>query len=275
MKRLITLLLLLTVFVIPAAADIAYEPPVTDFYQKVADKVDRVERYYLANAEAGYVAMLDQPDGNVMNYYKNGEQLFLYGTYFDEGVGVAWGYIARDKNGELETPGWIKIEELSLLYTQFEFREDHAGEQYKTDLSTFEWPAETEYIYLFNYPGCGEPPRKYELGGEDHKKMGSALSFHWRDGQKRQWAFLGYYMGRKNAFVCLDDPQNPTPFTETTTNKLVGDATLRPAKEPPVVKEAIPKGNLKPLAAGLVALAIGISIGLLLALYHKQQQERK
>lgn len=273
MKRILAFLLILCSLTITAAADIAYEPPVTDFYQKVADKVDRVERYYLANAEAGYVAMLNKPDGNVLSYYKNGEQLFLYGTYFDEGA--AWGYIPRDKNGELETPGWIKIEDLSLLYTHLEFRADHAGEQYKTDLSTFEWPAETEYIYLFNYPGCGEPPRKYELGGEDHKKMGSSLSFHWRDGQKRQWAFLGYYMGRQNAFVCLDDPQNPAPFTETTTNKLVGDATLRPAKEPPVVKEAIPKGNLKPLAGGLAAAAVGIAIGLLAAIFHSKKKEER
>ncbi len=273
MKRLLAILLIALTLALPAAADIAYEPPVTDFYAAVSEKVARIERHYLANAEAGYVAMREKPDGNVLSYYKNGEQLFVYGSYTSEGV--LWGYIARDQKGELETPGWIKLEELSLLYTQVEFRQEHAGEQLKTDLSAFEWPAETEYVYIFEYPGCGEAKRKYELGGKDHTQMGNALSFHWKDEQGRQWAYIGYYMGQHYGFICLDDPQNPAPFAETTPNKLVGDVSLYPAKEVPgtVEAESIPKGSLKPLAGGLVAAAVGIAIGLLLAIFYGKKKE--
>ena len=269
MKRILAFLLMVCSLTLTAAADIAYEPPVTDFYATVQDQVERIEKYHLANSPEGYVTMLNKPDGTPINHYTNGTNLMVYGTYSVDGV--LWAYIPIVQSGELESPGWILLDQLSRLYIHSDFMAEH--DPYKTDLSTFEWPAETEYVYIFRYPGSAEIVRKYELGGNDHKEMGRSLSFHWKDEQGRYWAYIGYYMGRQNGFICLDDPQNPTPFAELTANKLVEGQTLYPAKEPPHESEAIPKGNLKPLAGGLVAAAVGIAIGLLAAIFYGKKKE--
>lgn len=243
MKRKITTMLLAAVMLLalsaPAFADVMWEPYNNSFYQSHRDEMDYENRGYLANGQEGYITVLAAPDSliEVVNL-PNGTS-FNVGMIWTAGDGTEWavGYrMFQTETGWNEYVGWVPMSELALIYDYIAFQEDHGGEFEEYDGSG---DGLTE-VCLYSYPGG---VYSYTLTeNEDYLPFDEAFEHLYTDENGLRWTYVGYYMGRNNAWACIDDPLNENLGADgaLTVGQVRGGQTLIPAITP---EEAQPDAN--------------------------------
>ncbi|MCI8442763.1 MAG: hypothetical protein HFG27_09565 [Provencibacterium sp.] len=260
-KRFAALLAALLLFLLPvqANADVLVEPE-DSFYRRHAEDCDGLFRWYQANGEEGYAAMLDQPGGHVIANIRNGTELFMSHVYRGSGE---WGYTEQDaslegiaaaRKGGLS--GWINLSGLRPVYDSVAFREDHAQQilPFSGDMGSL---MQAERVQLWKYPGAPAQETFLEKIDDSFQLAGC-----YTDEDGRLWGWVGYYRGWRDIWVCLSDPEN-TALPE----RIPEQPPLYPAAEPPV-----PKGYPSfILAAVLVALVIGLTLFLLRRFWQKPE----
>lgn len=261
-KRMTAFLAALLFFLLPvqAGADVITEPE-DSFYRRHAEDCDGLYRWYQANGEAGYTAMLDQPGGHVVANIKNGTELFLSHVYRGNGE---WGYTEQDASSEGFAAarkggisGWINLSHLRPVYDSVAFREDHAQEilPFQGELGGL---LAAERVQLWKYPGAPFQEDAWIAGLDD----GFQLAGSYTDEDGRLWGWVGYYRGWRDTWVCVSEPENPNLPV-----KMPEQQPLYPAAEPPV-----PKGYLPfILAAVLVVLAAAATLFLLRRFWKTQE----
>ena len=192
MKKLLALaaafVLALTV-TLPAAADIIIEPD-DAFYVRHQNECDYVGRSYVANGEKGYVVLYTAPGSIPKGNVVNGERIYVSHKWTDhDGDGTRW---AVTQDGD-----WMQMSDLALIYDYQEFEADFGGEFKPYDGTG----GEITKACLYSYPG-GVYVWTWDMG-ED---LSEAFRHIYVDAGGRSWGFIGYYMGRHNQWVCLDDP---------------------------------------------------------------------
>lgn len=227
---LLTAMLLLVTMVTPAFADIIWEPYGDNFYEKHRDECSYHNRSYLANGQKGYVTVKTSPDslGEVTNM-ANGTQFFVVHLWTDKD-GAQWGvgYPA----GEFDSVGWVNLSEMAMVYDHISFEEDHSHEFREYDGSG----DNLGKALVFTYPGGMVKSTLEENAGY----MPFAESFHnlYTDENGLRWTYVGYYMGRRDGWVCIDDPMNEGLASEThrTVDQVRGGAAdiVPPVAEVPV-----------------------------------------
>ena len=234
MKRkllaLLTAMLLMVTMVTPAFADIIWEPYGDNFYEKHRDECSYHDRCYLANGEKGYVTVKTSPDslGDVTNI-ANGTRFFVVHLWTGKD-GAQWGvgYPA----GEFDSVGWVKLSEMAMVYDHISFEEDHSHEFGEYDGSG----DDLGKALVFSYPGGTVKSTLEENAGY----MPFAESFHnlYTDENGLRWTYVGYYMGHRDGWVCVDDPMNEALASETylTVDRVRGGAAdiVPPVAEVPV-----------------------------------------
>lgn len=293
MKKLIAILLCLLVG-FPAAADIAYEPPFSSFYEKVQDDTQRVERDYYTNGQKGYIALRKAPDGSITRYVTNAKKVHVFCFYKD------WAMITHLDGQELSTPCWVEQSALYLIYDEQSFREEYAHE-IENGSATLILPEGCEFIYIYAYPGAAEPFDYSYLSEEDP----IVCAGRYTDPEGRLWGRISYYRGIRRKWVCLDEPnqiippfggdpnlalieaaaipeadqpmQEETPDLESELPPDMPDPEVEqtPAISPIIPAEKPPAFVLNPLpwlAVGLVALAIGAAVVLLILCYKRKEK---
>lgn len=247
MKRKITTLLLAAVMLMvlsaPAVADVMWEPYGNSFYESHREEMEYVDRGYLANGQDGYITIKAAPDSlvEVANLPN--------GTYFNVGMtwqgkdGTLWavGYhIYQTESGWNEYMGWVPMSELALIYDYKEFASDHSGEFEAYDGSGDDL---TE-VCLYSYPGG---TYKYNLKeSKDYMPFAESFEHLYTDENGLRWTYVGYYMGRNNAWVCIDDPLNETLGTAgylSVGQVRSGADVVPPAKELPQTGEKAPSAD--------------------------------
>ena len=263
MKRKLSVLLLavlvLAAAALPAFADIMWEPYGNSFYESHRDDMKYVDRGYLANGEKGYVTILSSPDSLIeVGNLENGTR-FNVGMTWQAKNGTEWavGYYAfRTEKGWDSYEGWVPMSDLALIYDYQEFASDYSGEFGEYDGSGDHL---TE-VCLYSYPNG-----RYEATLTESKSyMAFADSFThlYTDEAGRRWTYVGYYMGRYNAWACIDDPLNENLGTDgyLSADQVRGVTDdLIPAKEAPEAKTwvvwAVPAALIVVLA-GVTAVII-------------------
>ena len=255
MNRKITTLLLavmmLAALSAPAFADIMWEPYGNSFYEKHREEMSYVNRGYLANGQKGYITILAAPDSLIeVTNLTNGTR-FNVGMTWQGKDGILWavGYhIYQTEDGWNEYMGWVPMSDLALIYDYEEFAADHSGEFEEYDGSGDEL---TE-VCLYSYPGGRYSHNLIE--SKDYMAFSESFEHLYTDENGLRWTYVGYYMGRNNAWACIDDPLNENLGTEgyLTVGQVRGGSDVIPPAEPSEdtadTEELIPPAEKVPAA---------------------------
>lgn len=206
--------------VITARADVIWEPEDPFYTTERWEKERRDDfvlngRSYFANGEEGYIYVTENPENQtVTDALQNGTVVFVSFTY-ETDDGTQWGVIQyeRGQDGQV-TPnyggndpeaevftGWIRMEDIALIYDSTAFREDHAEELVPADgTETVELEGEGDMNY-WTYPGSG-------VVSGTTSYVDDKLKFQdiYTDEDGLEWGYVNYYYGQKDSWVCLSDP---------------------------------------------------------------------
>ena len=206
MKRLFTVLLLcvlLLALAAPALADVAYTPR-DDFMEKHWSECSYENRWYWTNGAEGYVLAHVRPGSTASTPLPNGGKYYISNVYRGE-----WGVLEYDpdtlenslRNGSVS--GWVQMSEMVADYDNQAFEADHGAELVgeRTEL-LLDWD---KTAYGYKYPGSGIVVDEFS---RQYIREPISLSPLFTDPAGRTWGFIGYLYGRRNCWVCIDDPYN-------------------------------------------------------------------
>ena len=250
MKRLICLSLALWLLAVPVLADVIWEPE-DDFYTAHREACEYLGRSYYANGQAGFAMVFETPEAKAYAepHLENGAVLYVSFTL--EYEGGAWG-VAELEDGRT---GWVRMEALTPVYDQQSFREDHAGE-IRAEARTLS--VDGLALCCYDFPGG-----TWQWQGDPADTKGlEPLTFSelYTDAEGREWGYLGYWYGIRNAWICLTDPENPDLPAEDHTPELYPLA--EDAEDVPPL-EASGGISAELATAGAVVLVCGVTAVLL------------
>ena len=247
-KKLISFLMAMATIVsltMPAVADIIWEPE-DSFYQKHSDECVYDSRAYEFAGYDGSVTVWSAPEGTAQQTQPNGRRVRVQFRW--TGNDVEWGYF-YGLEGSIDD-GWIPMDDLTLVYDSQQFQADHASEiQNGAPV-----PVEFDSAVLYTYPG-GQVSDVLKEDAE-YMPFSEVFSTLYTDGNGLRWGYVGYYMGRRDSWVCLDDPMNERLDTnivavEPSAAQLRGAPTVTPG-----AANRMPLG----LAGVLVALVVVVTL---------------
>lgn len=238
MKKIfcITLSLLLALApVVPALADVAYEPN-DNFYEKHRNDCDYENRAYYTNGTNGYVTVYASPTGSARTAIANGSAFWVYWTY----DGGTWGCIEYDPEthaaagGRDSDSGWVRMDAMVCDYDSQAFRDDHADELRSEERSFDPDRADGDAVYAYKYPGSGIVRDRMDWSMVWDGEIRFSTLF--TDPAGREWGYCGYHYGFRDFWVCLDDPYNGELAADE--NYVDPLAELTPAADPATVEAA-------------------------------------
>ncbi|MCM1577724.1 MAG: hypothetical protein NC078_02840 [Ruminococcus sp.] len=153
-----------------------------------------------------------------------GEKISTNVSYVD-GSGVIWGYLYS----ETGLGGWFRMENVSLVYDNIAFAEEHQSEltPYAGQLDGFE---AKEYLYLWTYPYSGETETVCVKGDEwftngDTANLGERAAYVYRDPAGNDWVYLDFL---PSGWVYVTNPEldlrtNSAPSVSNNTDEELGD----------------------------------------------------
>ena len=210
MKRTFCLLwaLMLVLALVPAvSADVIVEPQ-DSFFWEHRGECQRIDRTYYADGPENVAVVYRSPESAaVVERVKNGEVLPISYRYTDEN-GISWGLC--EYFGDEYWVGWVPMDYLLLKYDAISFQEEFS-DRITAEEGTLPSAAEGRF-HFWSYPGSDtlqadmpvEPdylPEYYETFTDD---------------AGRRWGHIGYHMGIRDVWVCLDAPTEdyPTLYAE-------------------------------------------------------------
>lgn len=200
MKKLLSLLLLLTALLLPVCATENNE-----FFNLHAHECVYDGREYVLNDPQGYLTVWDAPGGREQHYLLNEQTMTVFGIYTDP-AGARWAQLRYSELShgiaisgvDEQYIGWAS---LSSFYREMDgrdfldrYRDEFVNRPLRLRLT--DHPDTT----LWSYPGAEEPNgylRWYVRDGD------ALLSFPawWADSEGKRWALW------EDSFLCLDEPE--------------------------------------------------------------------
>lgn len=257
-RKLLSLLMAAAVLLtmsLPAFADVIWEPD-NGFYERHREECTLVDRGYLANGPKGYVAVCTAPGSlTEVSNLANGERFHVSHVWKDKD-GTEWA-VGSFRADDTYQEGWAPLSELALIYDYEEFAADHGREFKEYDGSG---DALTS-VCLYSYPG-GVFSHVLEESKE-YMPFSETFQYLYTDGNGLRWTFVGYYMGHRDGWACIDDPMNENLGTETllTAGQVRGDsdAPVAPAEHIPAAK-TFPLWLLPPVLVIVAAVVTALII---------------
>ena len=244
MRKLISFLLAAAAMLslaVPAAADMIWEPE-DSFYKKHRDECVYDSRAYEFAGYDGGVTVWSAPGGTARREQPNGGRVRVQFRW--SGNGVEWGYF-YGLEGSIDA-GWAPMDDLTLVYDSRQFLEDHAAELVEGDPVSVEFDS----AVLYSYPGG--PVSDVLKEETDYMSFSDVFSTLYTDGDGRRWGYVGYYMGRRDSWVCLDDPLNE----QLDTNIVAVEPSAAQLRGAPTVTPGVIQQMPLVLAGALVALVV-------------------
>lgn len=248
MKRVIAVLFLLVLFIIPAAADLIFEPD-DNFYNSHSNECEYGPRQYIANGEDGYAIVYKSPVNNKRITSVKNQKVVSISWYYTDAKGQSWGLI--------EGSGWVNLSQFVVKYDTLSFYEDYNSEfkPFKGKLNDYEIDDNT---LVWDYPGA-------EAAYSKLYDVDDTLEFlyTYTDKYGRLWGYIRYFKGTRDCWVCLSDPKNPNlPAMEINDDNLVEPADA--------------KNGLPPIAIALILVAAVIAVtAVLIPLLFKKKNKVK
>lgn len=199
MKRLTTILLSLLLLLSLSAtafADVIYIPE-DPFLESHVLECDEMRRGFRALTE---VTVYQSPESAIKaGTLAQDEMVHIYYTYTD-GRGNQWGYCEDYESG---VSGWLPMAYTELVYDFISFEEDY-GDLFLSESGQLGPEYCGQEIRFWSYPGsetCSTHPLSQQA--EEYRPEYQQV---YTDDAGRRWGYIGYYMGHRNCWICLDDP---------------------------------------------------------------------
>lgn len=241
-------------------ADVIWEPK-DSFYEKFSSECEYIGRTFTANGPDSEVILYESPvSGRVIARWENGFKAYISFSYKDSD-GIVWGIYEDHSNSQT---GWMPMEYMDVVYDSISF-----WEEYQTDITAQKGALDERYlgenIYFWKYPGASEG---YSIKVADYTPTYGGT---YVDSQGHTWGNVGYYFGRKNVWICLDQPG-----AEFDTLYPGGSSGIGEAKTPEknfTADRITPSGSADNLVmpVTLAALLAALATGGLLFLKRKKQ----
>lgn len=203
MKRIIATMLAICFLIAPAAkvhADLVIEPG-NSFYEENREKCVLVERNFIANGPDGKIEVKEAPNSKANEtLIENGAAVYV--EFSCRYNGEYWGVITY---GDDQKSGWLKMDQVLVVYDHVSFAEEHASElyQYTGDFAAVK---EAREMVIWPWPGSGNSQGK--ISDIDAENFSVLQAYKDKDG--REWGFVPYFYGRINFWICISDPTNDT-----------------------------------------------------------------
>lgn len=256
-------MLLLTLLILPlqVRADVIYEPWDDSFYDEHREDCEYHSRSYTADGPNGEVTVYESPESSwKKSDFENGSEIWISYLYTDA-EGIRWGHC---DDWESNVSGWVPMDYLELIYDGISFEEDY-GDQFVQQSGALGEEYQGKIIYFWTYPGCEDSNRIDLFDDEPYMPEYDVV---YTDDDGRSWGRLNYYMGIRNAWICLDDPT-----ADFDTLYPQGIETIPPETErTEIVPEIVPKSNdsAKLLVSAAVVAVVAVTAGLLVLLKKKK-----
>ncbi len=217
-------------------ADVIWTPN-DDFFNKHYEECEKMLRSFTANGEKGYVEITKDPISMVaVKNVSNGTEFYVSFTYTDKKDRV-WGVVEYE-----DSTGWILMEELTVIYDNISFMEEHEDEIRAYEGEFDDYVPGKERIQFYEYPGSGMATSAMDIM-EDKPE----ISYTYKDAEGRLWGYIGYYFAHRG-WICIDDPTNANiPGSEKQP-----EATIIP----PATQLPDPSGSLISLEVVLTAVLV-------------------
>ena len=179
-----------------AYADVIFEPE-NDFYIQNSRDCVYLGRSFTANGNDGSVPVKNEPGKEkATGTIKNGETVYVeYSCLYD---GDYWGLVRWEGSY-----GWVKMEQMLVLYDYISFDEEHFEEFYQYTGNYDEIKKESAAC-TWAWPGSEGPLWTITDLNTDN----FWVSYAYMDQDGREWGFVTYLYGSRNIWVCLSDPLN-------------------------------------------------------------------
>jgi len=203
MKRFLLAFLIIFVLASPITtfADVLFDPE-NQFYTEHSDKCVYLGRSFYTNGANGSVSVKNAPDLKSELYRtENNEIVYIeFSCLYD---GEYWGLIPYNPSFGIEKSGWVRMDELLVLYDYVSFEEEYIDEfyQYKGDYKEIK---EAKSAIVWSWPGSGNA--RYTLNDMAIEQV--HVSYAFKDEQGREWGFVPYLYGDRNFWICISDPVN-------------------------------------------------------------------
>jgi len=195
-KRVLMVIFVLFL-VVPAlvvSADAIVEPD-NSFYRQNQKDCVYLGRRFSVNGEGGSVSVKSEPDGKEIGVFQNGDKVYIeYSCFYN---GDYWGLVS------IVPSGWVKLDEMLVMYDYISFEEEHIDEFYTYD-GNYDELKKTKSAIIWPWPGADEP----QWTVEDLDTDNFYVSHAYKDKDGREWGFVTYLYGSRNVWVCLSDPLN-------------------------------------------------------------------
>jgi len=196
MKRFTVILVLCILILMPltAYADIIYEPD-NDFYKQYKTQIKDLGRSFAANGEDGSLSVKKEPGAkDDISKLDNGAVTYIrYSCLYN---GEFWGFTE-------EYSGWVKLDQMLVLYDYITFDEEHHDEYYNYS-GIYKEIIETRSAIVWPWPGADNYIKRFDNLDAGHY----SASYAYMDGDGREWGFVTYIYGYRNVWLCLSEPTN-------------------------------------------------------------------
>jgi len=221
-KRLLSIVLSVVVIMatpLTASADAVWG---NDFFDRNKDRTEPIgegnnrSKRFCVNSPAGFVVPKLEPGSDkVINSYRsiqygggtvhlliNGDIVSIVATYLHNGE--YWGVL--DFSHDYTRPGWIKMDELLLLYEKYDFEEENKDAFYEYT-GSYRTVINAKRVVLWTWPGSDREKTVYgeSWGRADYDPSRFAdVDYAYRDRNGRVWGKTTW----TRDWVCLSDPEN-------------------------------------------------------------------
>jgi hypothetical protein len=187
-------------------ADLIWTPE-DDFYQKHSEDCEKLNRSYTANGPEGEIVLWKSPvSKKKVASFENGSVFNVEYIYTDKKE-HSWGIVET-----VQGNGWLRMEELVLVYDNISFCEQHESE-FQPYNGEFDAYVVEEPILLWTYPGSGKT-----YGTISELDQLHSFVYVYTDEEGRQWGYYAFKLklkdnpkselGNSASWVCLTDPTN-------------------------------------------------------------------
>lgn len=179
-----------------ARADLIFEPSEDTFYDLHSSECEYIDRVYTANGPDGKVILYESPESDVeITTWENGHIAYISFIYTDQN-GTVWGIY---NNGDVTESGWMPMEYMKVVYDSISFQEEYDAE-ITEELGSIEEDYQGETIYFWKYPGSQDMDF---MTADEYVPQYDKV---YVDEEGRRWGHINYYYGRKNVWICIDQP---------------------------------------------------------------------
>ena len=232
----ITAALLLIPFV-TAQADVLIEPD-NEFWRKNTNKMKNAIHNYYSNGEAGYITFTAAP-GSAREVFSIQNGVYIYITHIYDDNGTLWGITERNignENRSVWRTGWVKMNELYIIYDSHIFHNEHANDFISRDFNVQDYYTDGDLI-LWTWPGSGKISLTLKSSDIDSGDVPIDITGDviYTDPNGHEWGYVSYLYGSRNIWICLSDPSN----NEIPAFNRAPEPNLIAAIEPPIAGSGI------------------------------------